>query len=716
MARKGKKSQKIRKQLIADILNVFKTNPKKTFNYKQISRHLGITKDVEKVLVDQLLFTLASSDEIEETEEGKYKLKSQLGYITGVLELTQYGSGFVITEELDQDVFISPPNLNHALSGDKVKVFLYAQSKRRGKIEGEIVEIVTAVNKTYVATIELSEQYAFAIVDDRSMPYDIFIPRSKLNGAKDGQLVGVKITEWPKRAKNPFGTVTLVFGDRGDNEAEIHAILAEFELPYKFPEKVLKAAEEMNDGITAEEISKRRDMREITTFTIDPVDAKDFDDALSVRKLANGNWEIGVHIADVSFYVEPHSTLDNEAYNRATSVYLVDRTVPMLPERLSNGICSLRPNEEKLCYSAVFEMDEDANLITEWFGRTIINSNKRFTYEEAQMVIDTTDGELKEEVLLLDSLAKKLRAVRYSKGAIAFDKVEVKFNLGEKGEPLSVYFKESKDANKLIEEFMLLANRKVAEFISKQSKTFVYRIHDKPDPEKLANFAQFVKKLGYRIETTNDRVASKSINDLLDKIKGQKVSDVIETLAVRAMAKASYSTRNIGHYGLAFEHYTHFTSPIRRYPDVMVHRLLDRYLHNQKSAKEDAYEAKCKHSSKMEQIAANAERSSIKFKQVEFMQDKVGETFEGLVSGVTEWGIYVEIIENRCEGLVSTRNMEDDIYVFDEKNYCIRGKHTKRTYRIGDKVLIRIVKTNLAKKQMDFALVDDDEFDAADEQ
>jgi len=711
MARKGKKSQKIKKQLISDILHVFKDNPKKAYNYKQISRHLGITNDVEKVLVDQLMFTLASKEEIEETEGGKYKLKSKLGYITGKLELTQHGSGFVITDDLDQDVFIARPNLNHALSGDKVKVFLFAQSKRRGKIEGEIVDIISPINKTYVATLEMSEQYAFAIVDDRSMPYDIFIPRSKLNGAKDGQLVGVKVTEWPKRAKNPFGSVNLVFGDRGDNEAEIHAILTEFELPYKFPEKVLKAAEDMSDGITPEEIAKRRDMRDITTFTIDPADAKDFDDALSIRKLNSGNWEVGIHIADVSFYVQPHSTLDNEAYNRATSVYLVDRTVPMLPERLSNGICSLRPDEEKLCYSAVFEMDENANVITEWFGRTIIKSDRRFAYEEAQMVIDSEDGDLKDEILLLDSIAKKLRAERYSKGAIAFDRVEVKFNLGEKGEPLSVYFKESKDANKLIEEFMLLANRKVAAFISKQHKTFVYRIHDKPDPEKLSNFAQFVKKLGYKIEMTNDRMASKSINDLLDKIKGQKVSEVIETLAVRAMAKASYSTKNIGHYGLAFDDYTHFTSPIRRYPDVMVHRLLDRYLHGQNSAKEESYEDKCKHSSKMEQIASNAERASIKYKQVEFMQEKVGEEYEGLISGVTEWGIYVEIIENRCEGLVSTRSMEDDIYVFDEKNYCIRGKHTKQTYRIGDKVIIKILSTNLAKKQMDFALVLENEDD-----
>lgn len=705
MPRKQKTKESNRKNLYDEIVQIFRRFPQKYFNYKQIAKQLGVTKDIDKKAVEATLVVLSQKNEIEASEQGKYRSNSKSSYVVGTVDMTSSGAAYIVCDKdvLEDDVYINHRNLNHALHGDVVRVLLYAKSKK--KLEGEIVEIIESSDKLYVGVIEVSKNFAFVVVEDRTMPYDIFISLNKTKGAKNGQLVTARITEWPQRAKNPFGEIVEVLGNPGENDAEMHAILAEYDLPYKFPLDVEAEAEKIPENITDEEIKKRRDFRSVTTFTIDPHDAKDFDDALSLQKLPNGLWEVGVHIADVTHYVTPESIIEEEAYNRATSVYLVDRVVPMLPEKLSNGLCSLRPNEDKLCFSAVFLMDDSANVKEEWFGRTVIHSDRRFSYEEAQEVIEGKEGDLKQEILQLDVLAKKLREKRFNKGAIAFDKVEVKFNLKEDGKPLGIYFKVSKDANKLIEEFMLLANKKVAEFVGKQlKKTFVYRIHDVPNVEKLENFAQFVRKFGYDLSYYDIKDASKAINKLLDQIKGTPVQDVFENLAVRSMAKAAYSTENIGHYGLAFQYYSHFTSPIRRYPDMMVHRLLQRYIDGKRSVNELDWEDYCKHSSEREMRAANAERASIKYKQVEFMADKVGEEFEGVISGVTEWGIYVEIIETRCEGMVSTKDLDDDFYSYDENNYCLRGKYKNKEYRLGEKILIKVVKANLAKKQLDFVL------------
>ena len=601
------------------------------------------------------------------------------------------------------------------LNGDLVKILIFAKKRGRSQ-EGEVVEVLERKRETFVGRIEMSKNFAFLVTDKKVMFKDIFIPKEKLKDAKNGQLAVAKITDWDDYTKNPFGEIIDVLGDVGENNAEIHAILAEFNLPYEYPQNVIEAAEKIPEEIPQEEIKNRRDFRAVTTFTIDPKDAKDFDDALSIQKLDNGNWEVGVHIADVTHYVKPKSLIDKEGFDRATSIYLVDRVVPMLPERLSNGICSLRPNEEKLCFSVVFELDEDANLLDTWYGKTIIYSDRRFTYEEAQEVIETGEGDFKEEILALDKLAKGLRNQRFNHGAISFERVEVKFEIDEKGKPLSVFFKESKDANKLIEEFMLLANKRVAEFIGKKEitkgrggnpKTFVYRIHENPDPEKFENFARFVRRFGYEAMPVGEEKISSSINRLLKQVEGKKEQNIIETLAIRTMAKASYSSDNIGHYGLAFKHYTHFTSPIRRYPDMMVHRLLESYLDGGRSANNNKVEEDCKHCSKMELVAAEAERASIKFKQVEFMNEHVGQEFTGVISGVTEWGFYVELDENKCEGMVSIRNLDDDFYRFDEDNYCIIGRKYKKKYQLGDLVKVLVAKANLVKKQLDFELIDD---------
>ena len=534
--------------------------------------------------------------------------------------------------------------------------------------------------------------------------------KDKLKGGKSGDKAIVRITEWPEEAKNPLGEVVDILGTAGDNDAEMNAILAEFDLPYKYPANVEKAAEKISDAIPEEEIAKREDFRGVTTFTIDPKDAKDFDDALSARKLDNGNWEVGVHIADVTYYVKPESLIDREAFSRATSVYLVDRTIPMLPERLCNQICSLRPNEEKLCFSVIFELNKNAEIQQSHITRTIIKSDRRFTYEEAQAVIETGEGEYKEEILALNGLAQKLRDRRFKDGAIAFDRYEVKFDIDENGKPLGTYIKESKEANKLIEEFMLLANRTVAEFIGKSKnktkKTFVYRIHEQPDPEKLRDFSAFISRFGYKMRTEGTKTdISKGINKLLDSVQGKPEENLVETLAIRSMQKAHYTTDNIGHYGLAMDYYTHFTSPIRRYPDMMVHRLLERYLAGGRSVIKNKYEEYCKHCSEMEMVASNAERSSIKYKQVEFMKDKLGQVFDGAVSGVTEWGLYVELNDNKCEGLVPIRDLDDDYYEFDDKNYCLLGRRTKRIYRLGDAITVKVAQANLERKQLDFALV-----------
>jgi ribonuclease R len=689
------------------ILTVFYDSPEKTYNYKQIAELLKVKDPEITKLVFVVLEELTENGTLQSVQRGKYKLISRSGTICGKVEIKPQGFAFVVSEEVESPVMISSRNLNHAMEGDKVKVSLFAIRKNH-QTEGEVIEIVERAKSTFVGTISKSRNFAFFIPTGKSA-FDLFIPNEKLNGAKDGQKAIARITEWPARAKNPFGEIIEVLGDVGDNNAEMHAILAEFDLPLRFPENVLKAAEKIPDEISEEEILRRRDMRGVTTLTIDPRDAKDFDDALSVRKLENGFWEVGIHIADVSHYVTPGTILDDEAYERGTSVYLVDRVVPMLPEKLSNGVCSLRPNEDKLCYSAIFQLNDDAEIMKQWFGRTIIHSDKRFAYEDAQSIIETGEGELKDEVLTLHQLATKLREARFKKGSIAFERVEVKFEIDENGKPLSVYFKEAKESNQLVEEFMLLANKRVAEFIGnspehKTPRTFVYRIHDKPDPEKLMNFNHFIHKFGYGLQLGTPGQISKSMNQLMSNVKGKNEQNVIETLAIRTMAKAAYSTRNIGHYGLSFEYYTHFTSPIRRYPDVMVHRLLDRYLEGGKTVNAPKWEDMCKHSSDMESKAASAERSSIKYKQVEFMQDKIGQEFSGVISGVTDWGIYVEL-ENKCEGMVSVNTLDDDFYIFDEKNYCLVGRHSHRKFQLGDEVKVEIARANLEKKQLDFRLI-----------
>ena len=695
-----------KKKLKNSIVTILYGDPGKTVNYKQISTWLGI-KDLEtRKLVNVVLQELHDDGYLEQIVRGKYKLKAKSGTVVGIVDLQPQGFAYVNSDEVERPILISSRNLNHAMAGDKVSVRLFATRKKHD-LEGEIVEILERAKSVFVGTIQISRNFAFLIPSGK-VGFDIFIPIEKLNGAKNGQKAIAEIVEWPGNARSPIGEIKDVLGDAGNNDTEMHAILAEFELPYKFPVNVDNAAEKIPLEISEEEIKKRRDVRAITTFTIDPHDAKDFDDALSLQKLNNGNWEVGVHIADVTHYVTPNSIIEDEAQSRATSVYLVDRVVPMLPERLSNGVCSLRPNEEKLCFSAIFELNDEGDLLKEWFGKTVIYSNRRFTYEEAQQVIETGEGDFSDEMLTLNQLANKLREKRFKNGSIAFERVEIKFEIDEKGKPLSVYFKEAKESNKLIEEFMLLANKRVAEFVgktgeNKTTKTFVYRIHDKPDPDKLSNFNSFIQRFGYGIQLATPRAISSSLNNLLNNVKGKKEQNLVETLAIRTMAKAAYSTRNIGHYGLSFEYYSHFTSPIRRYPDMMVHRLLEKYLAGGRSANEQKYEDLCKHSSDMETRAANAERASIKYKQVEFMQDHIGKIYPGVISGVTDWGIFVEL-ENKIEGMIPIRELDDDFYIFDEKNYSLVGRHSRKTYQLGDEVTIKIWRTNLEKKQLDFQL------------
>jgi ribonuclease R len=696
-----------KKKLKNSIITILYGDPGKVVNYKQISTWLGI-KDMEtRKLVNAVLQELHDDGYLEQIVRGKYKLKAKSGTVVGIVDLQSQGFAYVNSEEVERPILISSRNLNHAMAGDKVSVRLFAARKKHD-LEGEIIEIIERAKSVFVGTVQTSRNFAFLIPSGK-VGFDIFIPLEKLNGAKNGQKAIAEIVEWPPNARSPFGEIKEVLGDAGNNDTEMHAILAEFELPYKFPEKVDKAAEKIPLEISEEEIKKRRDFRGVTTFTIDPHDAKDFDDALSLQKLKNGNWEVGVHIADVTHYVTPNTIIEDEAQSRATSVYLVDRVVPMLPEKLSNGVCSLRPNEDKLCFSAIFELNENADLVKEWFGKTVIHSNRRFAYEEAQQVIETEEGDLSDEILTLNQLANKLREKRFKDGSIAFERVEIKFEIDEKGKPISVYFKEAKDSNKLIEEFMLLANKRVAEFVGKKaenktSKTFVYRIHDKPDPDKLSTFNTFIQRFGYGIQLTTSKAISSSLNNLLNNVKGKKEQNLVETLAIRTMAKAAYSTRNIGHYGLSFEYYSHFTSPIRRYPDMMVHRLLEKYLAGGRSANEQKYEDLCKHSSDMETRAANAERASIKYKQVEFMQDHIGQIYPGVISGVTDWGIFVEL-ENKIEGMIPIRELDDDFYIFDEKNYSLVGRHSHKSYQLGDELKIKIWRTNLEKKQLDFQLV-----------
>ena len=707
--RKEQGSTRLRKNdLLKSITTIFTENPQKTYNYKQISNLLEIESDTQRTFINELIYQLRDEDILTEISRGKFKLNSRGGYITGKFD-RQGVKSYLIPDDGGEQIFIPERKIGTAMLNDKVKVFMYAH--RKGKEpEGEVVEILRRAQDTFVGILEVSDNFAFLNVQSKVLNSDILIPKAKLKGGKTGQKALVRIIEWKHTMKSPVGEVIDVLGDKGDNDAEMHAILAEYGLPYKYPENVEAAAEKIEAGITPQEISKRRDMRSVTTFTIDPRDAKDFDDALSIRKLDNGLWEVGVHIADVTHYVRPGTIIDKEGQERATSVYLVDRTVPMLPEYLSNGICSLRPDEDKLTYSVIFQLNERAEIKSYEIAKTVTRSNRRFTYEEAQSVIETGEGDYKEEILTLNELAKKLREKRFQSGAIAFDREEVRFEIDEKGKPLSVYFKVQKDSNKLIEEFMLLANKTVATHIGKPGKgqkvrTFVYRIHDTPNPEKLENFSAFIKKFGYNLKSTGKKTQiSSAINSLLDEVSDKKEQNLIETLAVRSMAKAIYSTQNIGHYGLAFDYYSHFTSPIRRYPDIMAHRLLEQYDKGGKSANEKETEELCEHCSNREQLAANAERASIKYKQVEFMAERVGQTFDGVISGITEWGIYVELIENKCEGMIPIRDLDDDYYVMDEKNYCLIGRRFHKKYQLGDELTVKVAKANLDKKQLDFVL------------
>jgi len=694
------------KELKVLCLQIFRKTPSKTHNYKQIAARLNIKDSGQKQLVNKILQQLKEKNKIEEISRGKYRLLDKGNFITGIVEQSTKGFAFIKSPDIDEDVFITQKNLKRAFDGDTVRIYLYAT--RTGKSpEGEVVEILERSKTCIVGTIEISKTFSFLIPSDRKIPYDIFIPKEETMGAYDGDIVKVEITEWPTKTKNPIGKVVEVFGAPGENDTEIHAILAQYNLPYSYPEALVAEAEKIPEKISKEEIVKREDFRKKPTFTIDPEDAKDFDDALSVVKLKNGNYEIGVHIADVTHYIKEDSKIDKEAQERATSVYLVDRVVPMLPERLSNFICSLRPNEEKLCYSVIFEINENADVKKYRIKKTIINSDKRFTYANAQEVLDKEEGDFFEELNSLNILAKKIRKKRFKHGAINFDRTEVKFNLDENGAPLGIHFKESLETNHLIEEFMLLANKYVATFIGKQQKpkTFVYRIHDEPDGEKIQALRRITKQLGYTLTDEENKTKHSYIKSILGKVKGKKEQTLIETIAIRSMAKAEYSTTNIGHYGLHFDYYSHFTSPIRRFPDMMVHRLLFAYLNGESSKNENKYSDLCKHSSKMENLSSKAERDSIKYKQVEFMSDKIGEEFTGIISGVAEWGIYVEIEENKCEGLVPIRDMTDDFYLFDEQDYTIVGKRYKKKYQLGDKITIEIAKANIYKKQLDFLIL-----------
>ena len=711
-AKEDKRPARIRKgDLPALIVGFLQQNNKQSFNYKQISFGIGATHPSNRMDVINVLDELAAADDIMEVELGKYKAKANRGTENiGYFVRRSNGKNAVVVD--DEQIFVAERNSMHALNGDKVRVVVSAARKGQ-EPEAQVIEIVEAKDQQFVGTLKIEKNYAALVTDSKFLAADIVLPRGRLKGGKNGDKAVARIVQWRDDEMNPRGEIIDILGAKGENNTEMHAILAEFGLPYKYPENVEKAAEKIQEGITKDEVAKREDFRNVTTFTIDPRDAKDFDDALSIRRLGNGNWEVGVHIADVTHYVHPNTIIDKEAQKRATSVYLVDRTIPMLPERLSNGLCSLRPNEEKLTFSAIFEMDHKANVVNSRIGRTVIKSDRRFTYEEAQTIIETGEGEYAEELAVLNTLAKERRRRRYQEGALEFDRAEVRFEIDETGKPISVYFKESKDANKLIEEFMLLANLTVAESIGKvpkgkKAKTFVYRVHDNPDPDKLSNLALIATRFGYKLNTDgSSRQVNQSVNRLLRDVKGKGEENMLSILAIRSMAKANYSTDNVGHYGLNMPYYTHFTSPIRRYPDMMVHRLLARYAEGGRSVDKVKTEEECRHDSDMEVLASNAERASIRYKQVEFMRDRLGEIYEGVISGVTEWGFYVELDENMCEGLVPIRDLADDYYDLDEKNYCLIGRRHGVRYTLGDRVKVQVARADLERKQLDFALIDD---------
>lgn len=718
MSKRLRKPIKKEKDFSEKIIKILSQSANKAFNYKQIGAKLELDDTESRNQIIKDLKILASQNKIIESEPGKYLVKAESKeYYEGKIDMTGRKTAYFVCPEMEEDVFIPTNNLNHALDKDIVKVYVY--NRRKGKRpEGEVIEVIERNKTDFVGVIDIQANFAFVSTANPKMYTDIFIPKDKIGEAEQGDVVLVHIEDWPARADSPFGSVIKVLGKPGEHDTEIHAILAEYGLPSEFPIEVETFAQKIDTSIEESEIAKRRDMRDTLTFTIDPKDAKDFDDALSFKKLENGNYEIGIHIADVSHYLQEGTILDDEAYQRATSVYLVDRVVPMLPEVLSNFACSLRPNEEKYTFSAIFEITEATQVVNQWFGRTVIYSDQRFAYEEAQYIIETKDDVIPEEIsitgssyqvseeivaatLKMDELAKILRKRRMAEGAISFDKVEVKFNLDEAGEPQGVYFKVSKDANHLIEEFMLLANRKVAEYIGKQKKTFIYRIHDEPNEDKLFAMQAVIAKFGHKIDFKQGSI-SQALNKLMEDVNGKKEQNLIDTLAIRSMSKAKYSTDNIGHYGLAFDYYSHFTSPIRRYPDVMVHRLLQHYLDGGKSVDEETYETKCLHSSTMEGLATNAERDSIKYMQVKYMQDHQDQEFLGVISGVTEWGIYVEIIENKCEGMCRIRDIKDDYYTFDEKQYALTGATSGKLLQLGDEIYVKVKNADLVKKQLDF--------------
>ena len=708
----NKGSGRMRKQdLAARILEFLQMQNKQSFNYKQIAFGIGADRKSNRLDVINMLDDLVAAGDILEVDLGKYKAKANRGTENvGYFVRRSNGKNAVVVD--DEYIMVAERNSMHALNGDKVRVVVSAA--RRGQDpEARVIEILETKDQQFVGTLRIEKNYAALVTDSKFLAADIILDKSRLRGGKSGDKAVARITNWRDDEMNPRGEIIDILGAKGENNAEMHAILAEFGLPYRYPENVEKAADRIREGITPEEVARREDFRSVTTFTIDPRDAKDFDDALSIRQLANGNWEVGVHIADVTHYVRPGSLIDKEAQKRATSVYLVDRTIPMLPERLSNGICSLRPDEDKLTFSAIFELDQKANVLNSRIGRTAIRSNRRFTYEEAQEIIETGKGEFARELGVLNGLARELRRRRYQAGALEFGRAEVRFEIDETGKPVSVYFKESKDANKLIEEFMLLANLTVAESVGKtpagkKAKTFVYRVHDNPDPEKIGNLALIASRFGYKLATDgSSREVNRSVNRLLRDVKGKGEENMLSILAIRSMAKAVYTTDNVGHYGLAMPYYTHFTSPIRRYPDMMVHRLLAKYAEGGRSVDKIKLEDECRHDSDMEQLAANAERASIRYKQVEFMQDRLGEIYDGVISGVTEWGFYVELDESMCEGLVPIRDLADDYYDFDEKNYCLIGRRHGVRYTLGDRVKVQVARADLDRKQLDFALIDD---------
>jgi len=706
-----KKEKKVKKEkvgLYGSLISLLDEMAGKEWSVQQIAKKLQVKKKSMIEDLYKLLDLLVEEGKIGQLSNGSYKIKTSKATAKGVVGIVDHVNprfAYVATgEEGSKDVYIQSRDLGSALHGDTVKVSLLGK-KNGASPEGKVVEIVKRGRNRFVGRMEISKGFGFIVPDFKKIYTDFFVYPENINGANANDKVLFEVTKWAEGDKSAEGKVIEILGKTGENNAEIHSIMAEFDLPFRFPENVLREAEKIAEEITNEEIKKRRDFREVLTFTIDPEDAKDFDDAISFQKSANGNYEIGVHIADVTHYVRPGNDLDNDAFDRATSVYLVDRTVPMLPERLSNALCSLRPHEDKLTFAAVFEMDSKGKIYSEWFGRTIIHSDQRFSYEQAQEVIESGAGTFAEEIKILNGLHEILRKERFKKGAVNFETTEVKFKLDAQGKPLMVVPKVRKEAHKLIEEFMLLANRAVATYVYKMKKgeeknTFVYRTHDFPNPEKVADFAVFAKQFGHTLQIDEENV-SRSLNKLMDSIEGKPEQNVLQSLAVRAMAKAKYTTEAKPHFGLAFDHYTHFTSPIRRYPDMMVHRLLQYYLDSGKSVNKKEFEEKCVHSSQREKRAADAERASIKYKQVEFMSMAENKPFDGIITGVTDFGIFVEIVETKCEGMARLSDMKDDFYEFDEKNYRAIGRRRKKIYRLGDKVVVRIKKTDVDRRLID---------------